>query len=78
MQMISLLEPSQTLKALVITHELSEPEQCDDYLPRALAPATPLLVVGRSRDAFPKCKGEECMWYNWKDPRHVVVRLISF
>ncbi len=50
-----------------MTHELSNPADYNDYLAKVLAPATPLMVLGRSKDATPKIKGEEAMWYAWKD-----------
>lgn len=54
-------------QALVMIHELSNPAEYDDYLARALAPATPLMVLGRSRDAYPQLPGKHCLWYAWKD-----------
>jgi len=50
-----------------MTHEKSDPSEYSDYLPRVLAPATPLMVLGRSKSATPPCKAEECLWYAWKD-----------
>jgi len=50
-----------------MTHELSDPAEYSDYLAKVLAPATPLMVLGRSRDATPKCKADQCLWYAWKD-----------
>jgi hypothetical protein len=56
-------------QVLVMTHELSKPEMFSDYLAKVLSPAPVLLVLGRSKDAFPPCKSDECMWYAWKDCR---------
>ena len=50
-----------------MTHELSDPAEYNDYLAKVLAPALPLMVLGRSRDAEPKTKGEHAMWYAWKE-----------
>ena len=52
-----------------MTHELSNPEEYDDYLPRALYPATPMMVLGRSRSATPPIEACEAMYYAWKDRR---------
>ena len=49
-----------------MTHELSSPADYNDYLAKVLAPATPLMVLGRSKDATPKIKGEEAMWFAWR------------
>ena len=50
-----------------MTHEFSDPAVHNDYLAKVLAPALPLLVLGRSKDAEPKIKGEHAMWYAWKE-----------
>jgi len=50
-----------------MTYEMSEPAEYSDYLARAMAPATPLMVLGRSRAATPMVKADEVMWYAWKD-----------
>lgn len=56
-----------SLQVLVMVHELSNPAEYSDYLARVLAPATPLMVLGRSRAAHPVIPGEQAMWYAWKD-----------
>ena len=56
-----------SLQVLVMVHELSDPAQYSDYLARVLAPATPLMVVGRSKAAHPVIPGDQAMWYAWKD-----------
>ncbi len=54
-------------QVLVMTHELSNPEEYDDYLARVLAPAPVQMLLGRSRDSYPPCRAEECLWWAWKD-----------
>lgn len=54
-------------QVLVLTHELSNPAEYSDYLAQVLQPAKVLMVLGRSRDAFPKCSSEECVYYAWRD-----------
>lgn len=56
-----------SLQVLVMVHELSNPADYSDYLARVLAPATPLMLLGRSKDAHPKIKGDQAMWFAWKD-----------
>ena len=56
-----------SLQVLVMVHELSDPAEYSDYLARILAPATPLMLLGRSRTAHPVIPGEQAMWYAWKD-----------
>ena len=65
-----------SLQVLVMVHELSNPAEYSDYLARVLAPATPLMVLGRSRDAHPKIPGDQAMWFAWKD--RFVLSLHSF
>ena len=50
-----------------MTHELSDPAEHNDYLAKVLAPALPFMVLGRSREAEPKIKGDHAMWYAWKE-----------
>ena len=65
------LEPPFFAQVLVIMHELSDREQYDDYLARVLAPAKPMIVLGRSARAHPPRKVEECLWHTWKDRNRV-------
>ena len=58
-----------------MVHELSNPAEYDDYLANVLAPATPMMVQGRSRDAYPRVPGDQALWYAWKD-RHEVLQMI--
>lgn len=54
-------------QAIVLTHELSDPNHFDSYLVEALKPARPLCFFGRSRNATPGCQPNESVWYAWKD-----------
>lgn len=56
-----------SVQVIVITHELSDPDDYDDHLAQVLAPAVPLLLLGRSKDADPPCKAQNAVWYAWKD-----------
>lgn len=51
----------------MITHELSLPDDYDDYLARALQPASPLMILGRSARAVPACQPSEAVYHCWKD-----------
>ena len=55
------------VQVIVISHELSDPNDYDDHLAQVLAPAVPLLLLGRSRDAGPACKAQNAVWHAWKD-----------
>ena len=56
-----------SLQVLVMVHELSDPAEYSDYLAQVMAPATPLMLLGRSRAAHPVIPAEQAMWYAWKD-----------
>jgi hypothetical protein len=55
-------------QALVLTHELSKPEDYDGYLPRVLAPLRPVLSFGRSARAWPPAKANVAVYSWWRDP----------
>ena len=55
------------VQVIVITHELSDPDDYDDHLAQVLAPAVPLLLLGRSKDANPPRAAQNAVWYAWKD-----------
>jgi hypothetical protein len=56
-------------QALVLTHELSRPEDYDGYLPRVLAPLRPVLSFGRSARAWPPAKVNSAVFHWWREPR---------
>ena len=50
-----------------MSHELSDEKEMTSYFAKKFAPATPVVVVGRSYKSSPTCKAEETLFDNWKD-----------
>lgn len=54
-------------QAIVISHELSNPDEYDTHLTDMLTPLRPLICMGRSRLAGPSCRPDESLFHFWKD-----------
>ena len=52
-----------------MSHELSDEKEMSSYFAKKFAPATPVVVLGRSCKGEPGCGETETLYYNWKDPR---------
>ena len=48
--------------------ELSDEKEMSSYFAKKFAPATPVVVFGRSHKSDPECKAHETLFDNWKDP----------
>ena len=55
------------MKAVIVSHELAEPEHFDSYLARVLQPLVPLISFGRSAAAAPAVHPQFAVWHWWKD-----------
>ena len=55
------------VKAVIVSHELAEPEHFDSYLARVLQPLVPLITFGRSAAAAPAVDPQFAVWHWWKD-----------
>ena len=51
-----------------MSHELSDEKEMTSYFAKKFAPATPVVVVGRSYKSEPKCESHNTLFDNWKDP----------
>ena len=49
--------------------ELSDEKEMSSYFAKKFAPATPVVILGRSYKSAPVCEGHETLFDNWKDPR---------
>ena len=58
---------SCSVKALVLTHELTKDSDLDTYLARRLAPVRPLISWGRSAKAYPQVEVQNSVFSWWQD-----------
>ena len=55
------------MRAVIVSHELAEPEHFDSYLARVLQPLIPLISFGRSAAAAPAVDPQFAVCHWWKD-----------
>ena len=51
-----------------MSHELMDEKELSSYFAKKFAPATPVVVLGRSYKSDPECEARETLFDNWKDP----------
>ena len=57
-----------------MSHELSDEKEMTSYFAKKFAPATPVVVLGRSYKSSPFCAAHETLFDIWKDcrPSHLM------
>ena len=65
---------TRLMQAVIVSHELAQPEHFDSYLARVLQPLVPIIGFGRAAAAPPAVEPRFAVWHWWKDIRFYSVQ----